>query len=93
MSHCTAGLGYRDREEMGPSLRPTEQWPCGALSQGGLAKLLYLYHEKRRYTRCFRLDIRNNSLAVLRTVGMWHLGTLSVGMVGWVGDLRGLFQP
>ena len=24
---------------------------------------------------------------------MWHQGARSVGMGGWVGDLRGLFQP
>lgn len=30
-----------------------------------------------------------------RTMGMWHLGTRSVGMAGWVGlgELGGLFQP
>ena len=28
-----------------------------------------------------------------RIMGMWQLGTWTAGMVGWVGDLRGLFQP
>jgi len=34
-------------------------------------------------------------LEVFQIAEMWHSGTWSVGMVGWVGhgDLRSLFQP